>query len=150
MPRHFQASVNQIAPTLAALPKSLAGLAEIPRSANPPRFARVESHCAPVRTLPAIVAAITMVMWTPTTGANAVALPHTQAPSVAAPEKVITAAAPLTLASWTGELSIAGKTFRFNFDDRSVAPPPAKIVSPFTVSSWLPDFQPPRVPARFL
>src|SRR5256885_3387231 len=150
MPRHFQSNVGPLKPQTAPLPISDRHVAPLPNCALPQRFARVESHCAPVRTLPAIVAAITIAMWTPTVGAQAVALPHAQAPSVAAPEKVITAAAPITVAGWTPGVSLSAKEFQFNFDDRPVAPPFAKFVSPFTLASWMPDFQPPRVPPFFL
>ncbi len=137
MPRFYESSVRPLRPQTAPLPISDRHVAPMPVCALPPHFAAGDNFTAPPKVIPAIVAAVTLAMWTPTIAQPAVAAEYQQAASFVAPEKVAAAAAPVIGPGWS-EAAPPAKAVRFFFPEGFAAPdkmlPPAAIA----LNHWTP------------
>ncbi|HEV1992425.1 MAG TPA: hypothetical protein VGR34_06135 [Candidatus Dormibacteraeota bacterium] len=137
MPRHYQSSVSPVAPASTKLPTSVAGLAEAGAPAVGGHFAQPDGFCAPAKVIPAIIAAVTMAMWTPTIAAPTVISQYQQGPSFTAPEKVLPTLAAVISPGWS-EATLPGKTFRFSWPEGFASPPKLFPPAAITLNHWTP------------
>ena len=144
MPRFYQSFVAPLKPQTAPVPISDRHVAPPAGRSLPPRFAQGDTFTAPPKVIPAIVAAVTIAMWTPTPGVIAQPQEYAQS-SYVAPAATVAAASLTTIAGWRGEVTVSGKVFRYSLPDGFSAPPKLFPPATITLNHWTPTIAAPAV-----